>query len=79
MDPIEAISIVNDTKTISRAYRAECLQALAEWIGRGGFVPMDSPNLTDQACESLRSEGLEQLAMAVRLAIAYDDRSGLEA
>jgi hypothetical protein len=79
MDPIVAISIINDTKAASRAYRGSVLEALAEWIGRGGFPPLDSPNLTDEACESLRSEGLDQLALAVRVAIAYDDRSGLEA
>lgn len=85
MDPKEALRVVNATGEDGecRAYRAECLEALADWIRKGGFMPTGEPGeemhltLTDEACESMRSEGLFELACSVRTTLVYGDASGL--
>lgn len=79
MDPKAALDIINDTQNESRAYRADCLEALSEWIDRGGFFPVGEPGeemhptLTEEACESLRSEGLYELACDLRVRLAYGE------
>lgn len=85
ISPEETLRVVNATGEGGecRAYRAECLEALADWLRKGGAMPVGQPGeemhptLTDAACESLRSEGLYELACAVRVALAYGDSSGL--
>lgn len=81
MDPLLALRICNDTANESRAYRAEVLEGLAEWLRMGGCMPSTEaemhPTLTEEACESMRSEGLWDLALSVRVALAYGDCSGL--
>lgn len=85
MDPKEALRVVNATGEGGecRAYRAECLEALADWLRKGGFMPTGEPGdemhptLTEAACESLRSEGLFELACSVRAALAHGDASGI--
>ena len=83
MDPKEALRIIN-SKTECKAYRAECIEALAAWINNGGFMPCGEegeemhPTLTDYAVDSMESEGLKELAQSLRVALAYGDHSGLE-
>ena len=79
MDPRAALDIVNSTETEPRAYRADCLVALSDWLRAGGDMPTGGPGepmhptLTEAACETMRSEGLFDLACAVRVALAYGE------
>ena len=82
MDPKEALRVINATggpQGECRAYRAECLEALADWLREGGSMPTGAPGeamhptLTDHACETLRVDGLFELACEVRVALAYGE------
>ena len=73
MDPETALKAINDTDNVPRAYRAECLEALAEWLGKGGFMPPGT--LTEAVCESLRSEGKVVYELAISLRQTLEQRS----
>lgn len=83
MDPKEALRVINATGPYGecRAYRAECLEALSDWLNKGGGMPTGNPGeemhptLTDRACESLRVDGLFELACTVRVQLAYGEAS----
>ena len=82
MDPNASLLIVNDPAAHYEE-RAEALEALAEWLVKGGAFPSDFANLTDEAVEFFAAEGgwdgdvYESIAAAVRCTLANGDLSGL--
>lgn len=76
MDPIETINTLNDAQEDSET-RTEALEDLALWIARGGAVPNDAPEFTDETERAMNNEEQTDLLAAVRCAINNADRSAL--
>jgi len=75
MDPVACIKIINDTDEWMNT-REDAVHDLAEWLHKGGAVPIDGGNISDQACEDLR-EFTGDIIPSIRVCIAYGDYSGL--
>jgi len=80
MDPKATIEIINDRESPDHE-RQDALMNLAAWIARGGFVPHDGGNLTEQTINDsmlwpIEGVGIET-ANAVAVAIAYGDVSAM--
>lgn len=60
--------------------RAAALRGLAEWIARGGFMPVPDElhRCTQELEDAYREEGLLDVFAALRTAVHYGDLSGLE-
>jgi hypothetical protein len=76
MDPKYAMDVINDPNE-SDSRRIEAVGDLALWLHKGGFVPNEVGNISDQAVDDLR-EFTGDIILSVRVCIEYGDYSGLE-
>jgi hypothetical protein len=78
MDPTTTLAMINDPD-FPIGYRAHLLLELYAWLRKGGFMPCGEPGtdmhptLTDEACDAMREQGIQDVAYDVRARLAYGD------